>query len=74
MMKNMEAYPYLNAKYLFIQSNVISETVIVTCTLRNRNSDLVSPIALRTAKTPYSFGRFECNRVNISILKCLCTL
>ena len=32
-------------------------------TVQTQSKPLLSPIALRTAKTPWSFGYSECNRV-----------
>ena len=32
-------------------------------------TDLIDPIALRTAKTPLSFGHSECNRVKRDLIK-----
>ena len=34
------------------------------------NISLFNPIALRMAKTLWSFGRFECNRVKLFYMKC----
>ena len=48
----------------------LSSGILTQCVLRSAGQCMaafadINPIALRTARTPWSFGRSECNRVKV---------
>ena len=53
------------------ESNWKSQKLFPCVKMMEKHGDMavcINPIALRKTKTPLSFGRFECNRVNKTIV------
>ena len=49
--------------------SVLLERVVSIRTTSSMASNVLNPIALKKAQTPWSLGRSECSRVNMQMMK-----